>query len=81
MSAQDNLAVARGWAQAAFGQHDLEAAEFLAPDRVGHWVGMLEGHGETPRSSDRGVLAHRSVLEVALTEARTTSGRPSGSPH
>jgi steroid delta-isomerase-like uncharacterized protein len=46
MSAQDNLAVARGWAQAAFGQHDLEAAaKFLAPDWVGHWVGMPEGHG------------------------------------
>jgi steroid delta-isomerase-like uncharacterized protein len=46
MSAQDNAAVARGWARAAFNQHDLEAAaQFLAPDWVGHWVGMPEGHG------------------------------------
>lgn len=46
MSGQDNAAVVRGWAQAAFGQHDLEAAaKFLAPDWVGHWVGMPEGHG------------------------------------
>jgi steroid delta-isomerase-like uncharacterized protein len=46
MSVQDNAAVARGWAQAAFIQHDLEAAaRFLTPDWVGHWVGMPEGHG------------------------------------
>ena len=46
MAAQDNAEVARGWAQAAFNQHDLEAAaQFLAPDWVGHWVGMPEGHG------------------------------------
>ena len=46
MSAQENLAVARGWALAAFNQHDLDAAaRFLATDWVGHWVGMPEAHG------------------------------------
>lgn len=42
----DNAAIARRWAQAAFNQHDLDAAvAFLAPDWVGHWVGMPEGRG------------------------------------
>jgi steroid delta-isomerase-like uncharacterized protein len=46
MSNDNNAAVARRWAQAAFDHHDLDAAaEFLAPDWVGHWVGMPEGRG------------------------------------
>ena len=43
-----NTAVVRQWAQATFNEHDLDAAaEFLAPDWVGHWVGLPEGHGVT----------------------------------
>jgi steroid delta-isomerase-like uncharacterized protein len=46
MADDDNAAVARRWAQAAFDQHDLAAAAaFLAPDWVGHWGGMPEGRG------------------------------------
>jgi predicted ester cyclase len=42
MAAEDNAAIVRGWAQAAFNQHDLDAAaQFLAPD----WVGLGEEHG------------------------------------
>ena len=46
MAAEDNAAIVRGWAQAAYNQHDLEAAaQFLAPDWVGHWAGLGEEHG------------------------------------
>jgi steroid delta-isomerase-like uncharacterized protein len=46
MPNDDNAAVARRWAQAAFNEHDLDAAAaFLAHDWVGHWVGMSDGHG------------------------------------
>ena len=46
MAAEDNAAIVRGWAQAAFNQHDLEAAaQFLAPDWVGHWAGRGEEQG------------------------------------
>jgi steroid delta-isomerase-like uncharacterized protein len=46
VSNDDNAAVARGWAHAAFNQHDLDAAAaFLAPDWVGHWAGLPEGCG------------------------------------
>jgi steroid delta-isomerase-like uncharacterized protein len=46
MTEQDNRAVARGWAQAAFVRHDLDAAmAFLTDDWVGHWAGMPDAHG------------------------------------
>jgi predicted ester cyclase len=46
MPAEDNAAVARAWARAAFIEHDLDAAAaFLAPDWVGHWAGLGEGRG------------------------------------
>lgn len=44
---EENAAIVRGWAQAAFNQHDLDAAaQFLAPDWVVHWAGLGEEHGE-----------------------------------
>ena len=46
MTAMDHADIVRGWAQAAFNQHDLDAAaEFLAPDWVGHWAGLGTEHG------------------------------------
>ena len=46
MAAEDNAAIVRGWAQAAFNQHHLEAAaQFLTPDWVGHWAGLGDEHG------------------------------------
>jgi steroid delta-isomerase-like uncharacterized protein len=46
MAAEDNAAIVRGWAQAAFNQHDLEAAaQFLAPDWVGYWAGLGQERG------------------------------------
>jgi steroid delta-isomerase-like uncharacterized protein len=46
MPFQDNAAVARAWAQAAWIQHDLEAAAaYLAPEWVGHYAGIGEAHG------------------------------------
>ena len=46
MAAMDHADIVRGWAQAAFNQHDLDAAaQFLAPDWVGHWAGLGEEHG------------------------------------
>jgi steroid delta-isomerase-like uncharacterized protein len=46
ISAEDNAAVARAWAQAAWVQHDLEAAaQYLAPDWVGHYAGIGDAHG------------------------------------
>jgi steroid delta-isomerase-like uncharacterized protein len=46
MTAEENVAIVRGWAHAAFNQHDLDAAaQFLAPDWVGHWAGLGEEHG------------------------------------
>jgi predicted ester cyclase len=46
MSAEDNAAVARAWAQAAWLQHDLNAAaQYLAPDWVGHYAGIGDAHG------------------------------------
>jgi len=46
MSSDDNAAIARRWAEAAFIQHDLDAAaRFVAPDWIGHWAGVGEEHG------------------------------------
>jgi steroid delta-isomerase-like uncharacterized protein len=46
MSIDDNAAVARAWAQAAWQQHDLDAAaRFLANDWIGHYAGLGEAHG------------------------------------
>ena len=46
MSAENNAAVARAWAQAAWVQHDLDAAaQYLAPDWVGHYAGIGDAHG------------------------------------
>jgi C-1 hydroxylase len=46
MSAEENAAVARAWAQAAWNRHDLDAAaRFLAPDWVGHYAGLGEARG------------------------------------
>ena len=46
MTAMDHADIVRGWAQAAFNQHDLDAAaQFLAPDWVGHWAGLGTEHG------------------------------------
>ena len=46
MSIGDNAAVARAWAQAAWQQHDLDAAaKFLASDWIGHHAGLGEAHG------------------------------------
>jgi steroid delta-isomerase-like uncharacterized protein len=46
MSTEENAAVARAWAQAAWQQHDLDAAaEYLAPDWVGHYAGIGEVQG------------------------------------
>ena len=48
MSIGDNAAVARAWAQAAWQQHDLDAAtRFLASDWIGH-----TGRLVAPVSSD-----------------------------
>ena len=46
MSAEDNAALARAWAQAAWQQHDLDAAaRYLAPDWVGHYAGIGDAQG------------------------------------
>jgi predicted ester cyclase len=46
VTAEENAAIVRGWAQAAFNQHDLEAAaQYLAPNWVGHWAGLSEERG------------------------------------
>ncbi len=46
MAAEDNAAVARAWAHAAWNQHDVDAAaRFLAPDWVGHYGGLGDAHG------------------------------------
>ncbi len=46
MLAEDNAAVARAWAQAAWNRHDLDAAaRFLALDWVGHYGGLGDVHG------------------------------------
>jgi steroid delta-isomerase-like uncharacterized protein len=46
MSIDDNTAVARAWSQAAWQQHDLDAAAyFLATDWIGHYAGLGEAHG------------------------------------
>ena len=46
MSAKGNAAVARTWAQAAWLEHDLEAAaQYLAPDWVGHHAGLGDAQG------------------------------------
>lgn len=46
MSAQDNAAIARAWAQAAWQQHDLDAAaRYLTSDWVGHYAGIGDAQG------------------------------------
>jgi len=46
MPSEENAAVARAWAQAAWIDHDLDAAAlYLAPDWVGHYTGIGEAHG------------------------------------
>jgi predicted ester cyclase len=46
MIEDDNAAIARSWAQAAFTEHDLDAAvQFLAPNWVGHWAGLGDARG------------------------------------
>ena len=74
MSTQDNLAVARGWAQAAFNQHDLDAAaQFLAPDWVGHWAGMPEGYGPVSQPVVKLALP-QSVGSSPSNDRRTAAG-------
>lgn len=46
MFVTDSLSLARAWAEAAWKNHDLDAAAaFLAPDWVGHYEGLEEVHG------------------------------------
>ena len=46
MSTNDHLALARAWAEAAWKNHDVDAAaQFLAPDWVGHYERLEEVHG------------------------------------
>ena len=46
MSDANAAHIARSWAEAAWNQHDLDAAvRFLAPDWVGHYAGLCEATG------------------------------------
>jgi steroid delta-isomerase-like uncharacterized protein len=77
MSAEDNAAVARAWAQAAWNEHDLAAAaRFLAPDWVGHYVGLGEVQG--PEGFRRVAAAWLTAfpdMEIAVEEALAVGDR------
>lgn len=46
MSVTDPRSLARAWAEAAWKNHDLDAAAtFLTPNWVGHYAGLEEVHG------------------------------------
>jgi len=58
MAVDDNAAIVGAWAQAAFNQHDVDAAaRFLAPDWVGHWAGL---------GDDRGVEGFKHLAGIYL---------------
>lgn len=77
MSTDEDAAVARAWAQAAWNEHDLDAAaRFLAPEWVGHYAGIGDAHG--PEGFKRVAGAFLTAfpdMEIAVEEALASGER------